>query len=371
MKTVSVAKTVSVNVANAPYSIVIDAGLLSQSGALIAKYLGSARAIIVTDSNVAPLHLATVQASLSVAGITHAAEVIPAGEASKSFAVLEGLLENILARQPDRRTLLIALGGGVVGDLTGLAASLLLRGLPYVQMPTTLLSQVDSAVGGKTAINTRAGKNMVGSFYQPRLVISDTATLSTLPSRELKVGYAEIVKTALLRDAAFFAWLEANGKALLAGDTSLQAEAIAKSCEHKAAIVTEDPTEQGVRALLNLGHTFGHAFEQALGYDGRLLHGEAVALGCVLAAKLSEKLGMIASSDVARITGHFQAVGLPTRLNDLPPLPATQSLIASMRGDKKAENGAFVFILLRRLGEAVVVRTVAESMVVELLQQDL
>jgi 3-dehydroquinate synthase len=339
------------------YDIIIGDSLLAHCGQLIAERLGLRRCIIVTDSHVAPLYQKRCEAILTAAGHTMLPTLmVPAGEGSKDFVNLQRLLEQILSMGVDRKTVLVALGGGVVGDLTGVAASLALRGLDLVQIPTTLLAQVDSSVGGKTGIDTAAGKNTIGSFYQPRLVLADVALLDSLPRRELKAGYAEIVKYGLIKDAPFFAWCRANGGRLLNGDHETQIHAVGISCEHKAKIVAADEREAGERALLNLGHTFGHALETASGYGQILLHGEAVAIGMVMAFKLSARLGMCPHADVYDVRDHLAEAGLPV----VPPKFSydIDRLMALMAQDKKAEGGKLTLILVRGIGQAFIARDV-------------
>ena len=352
------------------YDILVGEGLVARAGALMRPVLPAPRTIVVTDTSVGPLHAGALAASLAEAGIAADTLTVPAGEASKDFATLERLLDGMIARRAERSTTLVALGGGVVGDLTGFAASILLRGVPFVQIPTTLLAQVDSSVGGKTGINSARGKNLIGSFYQPRLVLADIGALETLPRRELLAGYAEVVKYGLLGDAGFFAWLERNGRALLDGDPGLRREAVYRSCAAKAAIVAEDERETGRRALLNLGHTFGHALEAELGYDGRLLHGEAVAIGMVMAFALSARLGLGPdAAEVARVTRHLAAVGLPTSPGDVPGVRwDPDRLLDHMSRDKKVQDGRITFILARGIGQAEVRRDVPAETVRGLLQ---
>jgi 3-dehydroquinate synthase len=345
------------------YDILIGPGLVAQAGEHCARHIPKRRAIVVTDDAVATLHLDPLTAALKAAGIDAPAVVVPAGEASKDFAEFSGLMERLLDQRPDRDTVLIALGGGVVGDLCGFAASVLLRGVDFVQIPTTLLAQVDSSVGGKTAINTRHGKNLVGTFYQPRLVLADTGVLDTLPRRELLAGYAEIAKYGLIDDEPFFAWLEVNGQAVIDGDASARTEAIARSCLSKARIVAQDERERaGVRDLLNLGHTFGHALEKEVGYGGELLHGEAVAIGMVLAFDMSAALGLCAASDARRVRAHLRAVGLPVSPLTIPGANArgwdAARLVDHMRADKKNRDGKLTFILARGIGQSFVRRGV-------------
>ena len=352
------------------YDIVIGAGVLADAGARIAALPGMAsRASIITDETVAPLYLDTVATSLANAGIETSSTIVPAGEGSKSFACLERVLEDLIAAGAERTTPLIALGGGVVGDLTGFAASALLRGVPFIQVPTTLLAQVDSSVGGKTGINSRHGKNLVGSFYQPRIVLADTATLATLPARQLRAGYAEVVKYGLIDDPGFYAWLEGNHSAVLNGDAAALQHTVATCCAAKARIVAADERESGQRALLNLGHTFGHAFEAEVGYGADLLHGEAVALGMVLAFRLSARRGHCTDDDAAAVAAHLASAGLPTTARDLPDqtFDATR-LIDHMRHDKKVKQGVPSFILVHGIGASFICDDVALSDVETLLK---
>lgn len=348
------------------YDILIGAGLLDAAGLHLAPLLPQPRVVIVTDTNVAPLYLVRLEAALAAADIAATAVVLPAGEATKNFVHLETLCEQLLALKVERRTTLLALGGGVIGDLTGFAAGITLRGLDFVQLPTTLLAQVDSSVGGKTGINSPHGKNLVGLFHQPRLVLADPGTLSTLSVREMRAGYAEVVKYGLLGDAAFFAWLEANGDAVIAGDPTAVGHAVRVSCAAKAAIVAADEREGGVRALLNLGHTFGHALEAETGFGDSLLHGEAVALGMVLAFALSRRLGHCAAADAERVARHLAAMGLRTDLRWLDGA-TPERLIAHMQGDKKVRDGRLTFVLARRIGEAFLDRNVPAAALQEVL----
>jgi 3-dehydroquinate synthase len=336
------------------YQIVVGPGLLERAGDELRPVLRRPAVIVVTDEQVAATpHLATLEASLAAAAVATRRIVVPAGEESKSMAALERLLDRILAGSVERSTTLVALGGGVIGDLAGFAAAILLRGLDYVQIPTTLLAQVDSAVGGKTGINSRHGKNLIGSFHQPRLVLSDTDVLTTLPARQLRAGYAEVVKYGVIDRPEFFAWLEQHGAALLAGDAAAQQHAIVESCRAKATLVAADERETGARALLNLGHTFAHGLEAVAGYGDELLHGEAVALGIVLAARLSVRLGLCPAADAERIRRHFAAVGLPTsRAMINADRFGAEPLLAAMAHDKKVADGRPRFVLLRGLGQA-------------------
>lgn len=348
-----------VDLAERSYDILVDDHLLARAGSLIAPLMKGDKAIIVTDENVAPHYLETLESALAASNIEHAAITLPAGEQTKCFEQLQALSDAFFESGVDRKSMLIALGGGVIGDLGGFAAAITMRGIEFIQIPTTLLSQVDSSVGGKTGINSSYGKNLIGAFHQPRLVLADLATLDTLPRRQLLAGYGEVVKYGLINDPDFFVWLEQNGPALLQGDKNLQRQAIIKSCASKAAIVAEDEKENGVRALLNLGHTFGHALEAETGYGDTLLHGEAVAIGMVMAFDLSVRLGLCREQDAARVRAHLAAVGLPVDLHKLArPAWTAESLIAHMGLDKKTEAGALTFILARAIGEAFITRDV-------------
>jgi 3-dehydroquinate synthase len=336
------------------YDVVIGRNQIATLGVRTAALKPGARTAIVTDNNVAGLHLEAVEAALAASGVASHRVVVPAGEASKSFACFEEVCEALIAARIERGDLVIALGGGVVGDLAGFAAATVRRGLDYIQVPTTVLAQVDSSVGGKTAIDSRHGKNLVGAFHQPILVVADTAALDTLPPREFRAGYAEVVKYGLLGDAGFFAWLDANVKEVFAGGAARE-HAIATSCRMKAAIVTRDERENGDRALLNLGHTFGHAFEAAAGFSGRLLHGEAVALGMVLAAEFSAQLGVLGQEAVVRMKRHLEGAGLPVRLAEVEGgVPDADRLMDLMSQDKKVKRGKLTFILLRDIGAAYI-----------------
>lgn len=354
------------------YEIVVGSGLLAEAGALLRPVLARPRVVTVVDETVAGLHLEALRGTLEQAGIAHEAVLVPPGETSKSFAELERLLERLIELGVERTDTLIALGGGVVGDLVGLAASLLRRGVAYVQVPTTLLAQVDSSVGGKTGINSKHGKNLIGAFYQPRLVLADVTTLASLPERQLKAGYAEVVKYGLLGDAEFFAWLETHGAAVLAGDPAAQSEAVLRSCRMKAGIVAADERETGERALLNLGHTFAHALEAATGYGGRLLHGEAVAIGMVMAFELSVRLGLCPADDAARVRRHLAGMGLPTSAG-AAGIGGFDSaaLLTHMQQDKKVRDGRLTFVLARGIGRAFITRAVEPASVVAMLDHEL
>jgi 3-dehydroquinate synthase len=341
------------------YDILIGPGLLAGAGARIAPLARGGKAAIVTDETVDALHGAALRDSLSAAGLAATSIVVPAGEGSKSWGQLQRVCDALLEARIERGDLVIAFGGGVVGDLAGFAAAILLRGVRFVQIPTTLLAQVDSSVGGKTGINAEKGKNLIGAFHQPALVLADTALLDTLSAREFRAGYAEVVKYGLIDDAAFFDWCEANRARLFAGGPERD-QAVARSCAAKAAIVARDETETGDRALLNLGHTFGHALERHVAYDGaRLIHGEGVAIGMALAFRFSAKLGLCPSEDAARIAAHLTAAGLPTRLQDVPGGAGTPaSLLDAMAQDKKVTRGAFNLILTRGIGASFIAKGV-------------
>ena len=339
------------------YDILIGPGLIARAGAEILPLMRRRQAVIITDETVARHHLAPLRASLEEQGISEHAIVLPPGEATKDLAHFGRLVDDILACQIERGTMLVALGGGVVGDIAGFAAATLLRGIDFVQIPTTLLAQVDSSVGGKTAINTAAGKNLLGAFYQPRLVLADTDTLATLPRRELRAGYAETVKYGLIRDTAFFEWLEAEGEAVCDLEPAAATRAILTSCRMKAAIVAADEREEGDRALLNFGHTFGHALEAETGFSDALLHGEAVALGMMLAFDFAVRLGIATGQDSYRVRRHLIAAGLPTELSAVGLSgSAADRLVAHMGKDKKVRDGRITLILPRRIGDAFVMR---------------
>lgn len=363
--------SVSVDLGKRAYTIEIGEGLLEEAGALIAPLLNRPFTVIVADENVARFHLKTLETALAGAGIKYASIVLPAGERTKSFAMLADLCEQLLAAGVERRDRIIAFGGGVIGDLTGFAAAILRRGVDFIQIPTSLLAQVDSSVGGKTGINTSQGKNLIGAFLQPVKVLADTKLLATLPRRELAAGYAEVAKYGLLGDAAFFEWLESSAGLLLRGDAQARAHAILKSCESKAVIVAADETEHGVRALLNLGHTFGHALESATGYGNRLLHGEGVAIGMVQAFRFSERLKHCKPGTADRVAKHLKSAGLPIHMSEIEgSLPPPADLLNIMRQDKKAEGGKLTFILARAIGEAFIARNIPDSEVVSFLQED-
>ena len=339
------------------YEILVGGGLIAHAGRDMLPLLRRRQAIIVSDEAVAGHYLAALRDSLTEAGIPHHAVLLPPGEETKDLAHFGKLVDEILAIGIERGTMLIALGGGVVGDVTGFAAATLLRGIDFVQIPTTLLAQVDSSVGGKTGINTRLGKNLIGAFYQPRLVLADTGTLSSLPRRELLAGYAEIVKYGLIRDVEFFAWLEAEGRSVCDLMPGALRRAVMTSCAMKADIVAGDEREEGDRALLNFGHTFGHALETETGFSSRLLHGEAVALGMVLAFDFAARLGLVAGDEARRARHHLEERGLPTQMAaiGLAGTPADR-LIVHMSKDKKVRDGRIALILPRRIGEVFVMK---------------
>jgi 3-dehydroquinate synthase len=340
------------------YDILVGPGLIAEAGAAMLPLMRRRQAIVVTDANVALHYLAALEASLDAAGIAHRAVVLPPGEATKDLDHFGRLADDILGFGIERGTMLVALGGGVVGDITGFAAATLLRGIDFVQIPTTLLAQVDSSVGGKTALNTRAGKNLIGAFYQPRLVLADTDALATLPPRELRAGYAETVKYGLIRDADFFAWLDAENRAVYELDSAALTRAVLVSCRMKADIVAADERETGdERALLNFGHTFGHALEAETGFGDRLLHGEAVALGMALAFDFAVRLGLVERTEASRVRDHLDAAGLPTRLADAGLSGGdADRLLAHMGRDKKVRDGRITLILPRRIGDVFVMR---------------
>ncbi|AWK86307.1 3-dehydroquinate synthase [Azospirillum thermophilum] len=355
------------------YDILVGDGVLAEAGPRIAALTRGKAPIVVTDENVAPLHLPTLERALSAAGIAPSpAIVLPAGEKTKDFAHFTDLMDGILGRGIERSTMLLALGGGVIGDITGFAAASALRGIDFIQVPTTLLSQVDSSVGGKTGINSRHGKNLIGAFHQPKLVIADTATLDTLPRREVLAGYAEVAKYGLIRLPDFFSWLEENGARVVDGDSAARRHAVTVSCRAKADIVGVDERESGDRALLNLGHTFGHALEAATGFGQTLLHGEAVAIGMVLAFDLSVRLGLCPAEDAARARAHLKAVGLPVRIADVAGVAwDVDWLVRAMAKDKKVQDGRITFVLVRGLGQAFTLRDVDAAAVREVLAESL
>lgn len=339
------------------YDIVIGEGLLAGAGPALVKLGARKRIAIVTESRVATLHLGALMRSLENEGFNVTSLVLEPGEGTKDWKNLSRTVDWLLSQRIERDDLVIAFGGGVIGDLVGFAAAILRRGVAVVQIPTTLLAQVDSSVGGKTAINTQFGKNLVGAFHQPKLVLADTGLLGSLPERDFRAGYGEVVKYGLLGDKSFFAWLEKNGPSMLAGDQAARIYAVRRSCEMKAEIVARDEQERGDRALLNLGHTFCHALEAATGYSNRLLHGEGVAIGCLLAFDVSSRLGLCSQETPSRIAAHFADMGLKTRLADIPgDLPNAEKLLDLMAQDKKVQDGRITFILAHGIGEAFVER---------------
>lgn len=360
--------TVPVSLGERSYDILVGGGALDELPGRFEALGLRPRTAIITDEHVAAHHLEHMQSLLKASGIKAEAIILPAGEATKSFTMLEAVLSRLLDLQIERNDAVIALGGGVIGDLTGLAAALLRRGTKFIQVPTTLLAQVDSSVGGKTAINVKQGKNLIGAFYQPQMVIADTALLATLPKRERLAGYAEVVKYGLIADAPFFVWLEDNGAKVLSGDDEALTQAVKTSCEAKAAIVAEDERESGKRALLNFGHTFGHALEAATGYSGRLLHGEGIAIGMGLAFELSAALGHCSPQEAARLRAHLRQVGAPTRISDIQGYtPDAEALLAHMYQDKKVSGGELTFVLARHIGEAFVAKGIAPQAVLDVL----
>ncbi|MPT23244.1 MAG: 3-dehydroquinate synthase [Starkeya sp.] len=361
----------SVGLGDRSYDIVIGPGLLAEAGARIAALRPGARIGIVTDRNVADRHLGVVEASLREAGLTPTPILVEPGEKSKCFAVFEQVVDALLAARIERRDLVLALFGGVVGDLAGFAAAALRRGVDFVQAPTSLLAQVDSSVGGKTGINSRHGKNLVGAFHQPILVLADMGALDTLPLREFRSGYAEVAKYGLIDNAPFFSWLERRWEAVFRGGAE-RIEAIATSCASKAAVVSRDEKETGDRALLNLGHTFGHALEAAVAYDGaRLVHGEGVSIGIILAHQFSARLNLASPDDAARVEAHLKAVGLPTRIDEIRgELPSTEFLMDAIAQDKKVSRGALTFILARGIGQSYIARDVDPAQLRAFLEEE-
>lgn len=360
---------VTVSLASRSYDIVIENNALTDAARYLAPWLNNGRLVVVTDTNVAASHLSALTAALSETRIDSI--VLQPGESTKSWANLEQLTDTLLELEIERTEAIVALGGGVIGDLTGFAASIVKRGCPVVQIPTTLLSQVDSSVGGKTAINTRAGKNLIGAFYQPSLVLIDPATLDTLPAREVRAGYAEIVKYGLIDNPDFFAWCEAHGPALLAGNPAARTHAIETSVRAKAAIVGEDEREtSGRRALLNLGHTFGHALEAETGYSDTLLHGEAVAAGMAIAFRFSAARGLCSHKDAAIVTAHLQTMGLPTSARAAHVTASGETLAAHMAHDKKREGGTIPFLLARGIGQTFLDKSVSLKEVAAFLDAD-
>jgi 3-dehydroquinate synthase len=367
------AATVEVSLAGRPYDILIGRGLIADAGAEIRRLFPKSSAFIVTDETVAGLHLAKLEASLAAAGINASAMALPPGEATKNWGDLGRVVEAILAGRYERGDLVIAFGGGVIGDLAGFAAAIARRGMRYVQMPTTLLAQVDSSVGGKTAVNSPSGKNLIGAFHQPALVLADTALLDTLSEREMRAGYAEVVKYGLIDKPDFYDWLESGRWRGVFSGAAEREEAVRLSCAAKAAVVARDETETGDRALLNLGHTFGHAIEAVTRYDGRrLVHGEGVAIGMALAHRFSQSLGLCSGQDALRVSRHLDAVGLPTRLQQVPGgVGGVDALMAAIRQDKKVSRGALTFILTRGIGQSFIAKDVEPAAVEAFLAGEL
>jgi len=365
-------RTVGVPLEGRAYEVLIGSGLLAQAGQIISQRLGEARYGIVTDENVAHYHLATLEKSLGAQGRLLGTVVLPAGEATKCYGQLAPLSERLLSMGLERGDLVIAFGGGVIGDLAGFAASILRRGVRFVQIPTSLLAQVDSSVGGKTGINTPQGKNLIGTFHQPSLVLADTDVLSTLPARQMRAGYAEVAKYGLIWDKGFFTWLEESWRSVFGNDVSALAHAIETSVQSKSDVVVRDEKEAGDRALLNLGHTFGHALEAWTGYSDRLLHGEGVAIGTCLAFRFSEAQGLCPKGTAARVSRHFKDVGLPTRINDIPGGRAdADELMGLMAQDKKVRQGRLTFILARAIGEAFITRDIDPGAVRDFLAREI
>jgi len=354
------------------YDILIGPGLLGEAGRILAERFPGRRFAVVTDENVAAHHLDPLAASLTAADLAFSSIVLTPGEGSKSFETLENVIDGVLSARLERGDLMIALGGGVIGDLVGFAAGIVRRGMGFVQMPTSLLAQVDSSVGGKTAINTPYGKDLVGLFHQPSLVLADTATLDTLSPRHLRAGYAEVAKYGLIDDIGFFEWLEANRAEIFAGGPA-RIGAIASSCRAKAAVVRKDETEQGPRALLNLGHTFGHALETATDYDAeRLVHGEGVAIGMALAHRFSAAQGLAPAADAERVAAHLAAVGLPTKISDIPgDVGSADDLMRAIFQDKKVKRGKLTFILTHGIGQAFIADDVEPATVRDFLAAEL
>lgn len=365
-------ETVAVDLPGRAYEVLIGPDLLATSGARIAPLLARPRVAVISDETVAGLHLDALRAGLTAAGIDMVSLSLPAGEATKCWSQLEVCVDWLLAQKVERRDVVVAFGGGVIGDLVGFAAAILRRGVRFVQIPTSLLAQVDSSVGGKTGINAAQGKNLIGAFHQPALVLADTSVLGTLTARDFLAGYGEVVKYGLLGDETFFDWLEAQGPALAAGDMQARIQAVKRSVQMKAEIVMRDETEQGERALLNLGHTFCHALEAATGYSDRLLHGEGVAIGCALAFELSARLGLCAQEAPSRVRAHLKSMGMKTDLADIEgDLPDAAGLLELMAQDKKVVDGQLRFILARGIGDAFVTSDVPGKTVLKLLDDAL
>lgn len=363
---------VAVDLPGRAYTVRIGPGLMARAGAEIAPFLRRKRVFVLTDLTVAGLHLPAFSAACEAEGIVVEALALPPGEGTKCWAELERSVEWLLAQRVERDDIVVALGGGVIGDLAGFAASILRRGVRFVQVPTSLLAQVDSSVGGKTGINAPQGKNLIGAFYQPRFVLADISLLDSLPRREVLAGYAEVVKYGLLGDRNFFEWLESNGRKVIDGDAAARIHAVEQSVKTKARIVAQDEREGGVRALLNLGHTFGHALEAETGYGLHLNHGEAVAIGMIMAAELSARQGLLDRQDCGRIRAHFEAVGLPLRVPEIPGVAwKPEKILDHMRQDKKISGGKITLILMRGIGEAFSTQDIPEKDILALLEQEL
>ncbi|MFS4583181.1 3-dehydroquinate synthase [Phaeobacter sp. C3_T13_0] len=369
MERADLERVVHVPLGERAYDVVIGPDLLADVGARLHPLLHRPKVAVLTDETVASHHLETLRSGLAAAGIKMSALALPPGEGTKAWPQFSRAVEWLLDQKIERNDMVIAFGGGVIGDLAGFAAAVLRRGVRFVQIPTSLLAQVDSSVGGKTGINAPQGKNLIGAFHQPSLVLADTAVLGSLQSRDFLSGYGEVVKYGLLGDAAFFTWLEDNGPALAQGDMAARVEAVTRSVQMKADIVERDETEQGDRALLNLGHTFCHALEAATGYGDRLLHGEGVAIGCALAFELSARLGLCSQEDPSRVRAHLKAMGMKTDLADIPgDLPDAEALLALMGQDKKVVDGQLRFILARGIGQAFVTADVPQDAVLSVLR---
>jgi 3-dehydroquinate synthase len=365
-------ETLRVDLAERSYDIRIGDGLVSRAGAEIAPLLHRLRVAVVTDENVAALHLQSLREGLAAAGIDMVSLILPAGEATKAWPQFSRTVEWLLEQKIERNDVVIAFGGGVIGDLAGFAAAVLRRGVRFVQIPTSLLAQVDSSVGGKTGINAPQGKNLIGAFHQPSLVLADIGILNTLEARDFLAGYGEVVKYGMLGNLSFFKWLEENGPALAAGDMALRAEAVRRSCEMKAGIVARDETERGERALLNLGHTFCHALEAATGYSDRLLHGEGVAVGCALAFEVSARSGLCSQEDPSRVRAHLRDMKMKVDLSDIKgELPDADGLISLMGQDKKVMDGDIHYVMARGIGEAFVTADVDPEIVKTVLAEAL
>lgn len=372
MTTAQNTRTVRVDLAGRSYDILIGRGLLAGAGPAIGAATGARNVLIISDSVVAPLHLDALEASIRASGIGTARLILPAGEKTKSWPFLEQAVEAILGERLERGDAIVALGGGVIGDLAGFAAAVARRGMHFVQVPTSLLAQVDSSVGGKTGINSPFGKNLVGAFHQPRIVIADTGILDTLSPREFRAGYAEVVKYGLIDRPDFYDWLEGGAWRSIFSGGAEREEAVAFACEAKAAIVARDETETGDRALLNLGHTFGHALEALVRYDGaRLVHGEGVAIGMAMAHRFSQRLGLCAQEVPSRVAAHLQAVGLPTRVQDIPgSIGTAEAILDAIRQDKKVSRGTLTFILTRGIGESYIAKDIAPGDVLDFLKEE-